>query len=185
MPVTQKVYRALLLLFLLLFFPFFHPGILLSFQRSHTITAAAKTTSATYTSPLSFSSSSSSSSNSTMKITPETDIFRAVEFVIPSQKTNQENAAFRDTLNRLFHKFRPSLHPFFANLKALPKDISTNRGFLNELYLRYQTAMHATRGKITFRLINYHLINLIEKKRKIYFALQLQFTEFRTSTALL
>lgn len=65
---------------------------------------------------------------------------------MPQEKTNKENEEFRATLNRLFNKHRPSSHPFFSNLKNMPKEVMLNKGFLNELYLRYQTAMHSTRG---------------------------------------
>ena len=51
---------------------------------------------------------------------------------------------FRAEINRLAEEYRPTRHPFFARLTAMPQERLTS-AVLSELHLRYQAAMHATR----------------------------------------
>eukprot|EP00013_Stygamoeba_regulata_P008302 CAMPEP_0177668834 /NCGR_PEP_ID=MMETSP0447-20121125/23033_1 /TAXON_ID=0 /ORGANISM="Stygamoeba regulata, Strain BSH-02190019" /LENGTH=288 /DNA_ID=CAMNT_0019175489 /DNA_START=27 /DNA_END=893 /DNA_ORIENTATION=+ len=79
------------------------------------------------------------------------DIFRMVEFSTDSKLDEQNkysNAEFRNLMNDLFVKYKPSSHPFFANLKAAPAAAAKHPEFLSQLYLRYQAAMHATRASV-------------------------------------
>jgi len=81
---------------------------------------------------------------------PETDLFRIVEFPSETKGTEKVNVEFRNELNQLFKKHRPSRHPFFRNLKNASPSVVKNPEWLSEFYLRYQSAMHCTRAMVYF-----------------------------------
>lgn len=81
------------------------------------------------------------------------DIFRQVEFSTDKALDEQNkhvHPQFRLLMNELFAKYKPSDHPFFKNLREAPDAVVKNPGFLSQLYLRYQAAMHATRASVWF-----------------------------------
>jgi hypothetical protein len=76
----------------------------------------------------------------------ENDLFRTVTFPTDDATAPHLDKEWRTLVNTLFEKHRPSKHSFFKTLKTAPKEVATNPGYLSELYLRYQAAMHITRG---------------------------------------
>jgi len=71
---------------------------------------------------------------------------------------------FSEVLNKLYDQHLPSKHPFFERIANLPAAKLTSSNFLGELYLRYQSACHATRVMV------YHLPDLdqpIQRTRKL------------------
>jgi hypothetical protein len=77
------------------------------------------------------------------------DIFRRVHFPTNGLDANQ-HGGLRTHLNNLFLKHRPSEHSFFATLGTAPKSVVTNAAVLRELYIRYQSLMHATRVSVYY-----------------------------------
>jgi hypothetical protein len=59
-------------------------------------------------------------------------------------------AALRESIAELMELYRPSRHSFFSLLAEYPTAKLHARGLLDELYLRYQAAMHATRVMVYF-----------------------------------
>lgn len=55
-----------------------------------------------------------------------------------------------DTLAELIGKYRSSRHPFFARLANYPSQKLRDGMLLDDLYARYQAAMHATRVMLYF-----------------------------------
>lgn len=76
------------------------------------------------------------------------DIFRHVQFPVGTVDQKNANEQFRLVINELFVKHKPSEHSFFKTLATMPPHIIKNEGLLNELYFRYQAAMHATRAAV-------------------------------------
>lgn len=77
------------------------------------------------------------------------DVYRRVNFPTKGLDKHQ-NAEFRQVLNDLFAKHRPSQHSLWRTLANSPREVATNPGILREFYTRYQSAMHATRVSIYF-----------------------------------
>lgn len=59
---------------------------------------------------------------------------------------------------------RPSRMPFFERLAALPREAARNAELLGQIYLVYQSAMHATRAGVYFMP---HLDSPVLRKRKL------------------
>lgn len=72
--------------------------------------------------------------------------------------------AFRSQITELLECHRPSKHPFFARLTAASSILVRSAEFLDELYKRYQGAMHATRVMVYFLP---HLDSIDLRVRKI------------------
>jgi len=71
---------------------------------------------------------------------------------------------FPDTMAAILEEHRPSRMPFFGRLAALPRTAASAPGFLGQIHLVYQSAMHATRAAV------YHLPHLDSpalRKRKL------------------
>src|SRR5438045_8186759 len=56
--------------------------------------------------------------------------------------------AFRRAMLVLRDEHRPSRMPFFRRVASLPFRIASDCNLLGEIYLVYQTAMHATRAAV-------------------------------------
>lgn len=74
--------------------------------------------------------------------------------------------SFRTQVVDLLDRHRPSRHPFFARLAAAPRDVARDPEFLEELYKRYQAAMHASRVMVYF-LPHLDSIDLRVRKVKV------------------
>ncbi len=57
---------------------------------------------------------------------------------------------FRRTMLVLLDEHRPSRMPFFRRVASLPFRIASDFNLLGEIYLVYQTAMHATRAAVYY-----------------------------------
>src|SRR6266576_2198949 len=57
---------------------------------------------------------------------------------------------FRRAMLVLLDEHRPSRMPFFRRVASLPFRIASDPKFLGEIYLVYQTAMHATRAAVYY-----------------------------------
>src|SRR5437879_5601102 len=73
--------------------------------------------------------------------------------------------AFRCTIALLCKKHKPSNHPFFARLANQETEELWSSGFWDELYKRYQAAMHATR---TMGYFLPHLDTIALRVRKLH-----------------
>lgn len=58
--------------------------------------------------------------------------------------------SFRNSIAELMRLHRPSKHPFFSTLASYRAEDLRAPGLLDELYLRYQASMHATRVMVYF-----------------------------------
>jgi hypothetical protein len=57
---------------------------------------------------------------------------------------------FQDVLDELYQTHLPSKHPFFSHLALLSPEQLRSPDLLGEIYLRYQSACHATRVMVYF-----------------------------------
>jgi len=71
---------------------------------------------------------------------------------------------FQDKIMALAAEHQPSRMPFFSRLKALAKPVARDREMLGQIYLVYQSAMHATRAGVYFMP---HLDSPALRKRKL------------------
>jgi hypothetical protein len=69
-------------------------------------------------------------------------------------KTENVGEVFYEVLDKIHQEYLPSKYPFFKKLAELPHEKLRSPTFLGELYLRYQSACHATRVMI------YHIPHL-------------------------
>ena len=67
-------------------------------------------------------------------------------------------------LNALLKNHRPSRMPFFRHLAGLPYEVASNPSLLGQIYLHYQSAMHATRAAVYYLP---HLDSPSLRKRKL------------------
>jgi hypothetical protein len=81
------------------------------------------------------------------------------------------NAAVSDSIDEfpvaisaIAEQHRPSRMPFFQNLATLDHPIASNPGFLGQIHLIYQSAMHATRAAVYYLP---HLDSPALRKRKL------------------
>jgi pyrroloquinoline quinone (PQQ) biosynthesis protein C len=65
-------------------------------------------------------------------------------------KVLSANEVFQEVINELYEQYLPSKHPFFERLVVLPPAKLNSSTFLGELYLRYQSACHATRVMVYY-----------------------------------
>jgi pyrroloquinoline quinone (PQQ) biosynthesis protein C len=65
-------------------------------------------------------------------------------------KVLSANKIFLKALDELYQQYLPSKHPFFERLATLPSTKLSSPKFLGELYLRYQSACHATRVMVYY-----------------------------------
>jgi hypothetical protein len=72
--------------------------------------------------------------------------------------------AFPSTINAIAAEHSPSRMPFFRHLAALPRSVATSPTLLGQIYLVYQSAMHATRAAVYYMP---HLDNPAMRKRKL------------------
>jgi pyrroloquinoline quinone (PQQ) biosynthesis protein C len=71
---------------------------------------------------------------------------------------------FPDRIAALTAEHQPSRMPFFRRLAALPRDTAQDPAMLGQIYLVYQSAMHATRAGVYFMP---HLDSPQLRKRKL------------------
>lgn len=63
---------------------------------------------------------------------------------------NHASLCFANAVDELLRKHHPANHPFFRKLRKRGREAVANIAFLDGLYLRYQSAMHATRVMVYF-----------------------------------
>jgi hypothetical protein len=92
--------------------------------------------------------------------------FTAVAAPNPGMPTAELDPADRFTagIMAIAAEHRPSRMPFFDRLAGLPRDAARNAELLGQLYLVYQSAMHATRAGVYFMP---HLDSPVLRKRKL------------------
>ena len=73
---------------------------------------------------------------------------------------------FRAEVSALWERFRSSKHPFFDRLKSSPAAVVHSPMLLEELYKRYQGAMHASRA-MAYRMPHLDAIDLRMAKFKV------------------
>ena len=73
---------------------------------------------------------------------------------------------FRAEASALWEQYRSSKHPFFSRLKSSPTAVIRSPAFLEELYKRYQGAMHASRS-MAYRMPHLDAIDLRMAKFKV------------------
>lgn len=71
---------------------------------------------------------------------------------------------FADGIKAIAAAHRPSRMPFFRDLAALPREAASSAVMLGQIYLTYQSAMHATRAGVYFLP---HLDSPALRKRKL------------------
>jgi hypothetical protein len=71
---------------------------------------------------------------------------------------------FADKMKALFEEHRPSRMAFFGRLAAMPRAAATDPALLGQIYLIYQSAMHATRAAVYYLP---HLDSPALRKRKL------------------
>src|SRR5262249_43547719 len=73
-------------------------------------------------------------------------------------------SGFADKMKALLEEHRPSRMPFFGRLAAMPREAASDPGLLDQIYLIYQSAMHATRAAVYYLP---HLDSPALRKRKL------------------
>src|SRR6266446_5137859 len=73
-------------------------------------------------------------------------------------------AGFADKMKALLEEHRPSRMPFFGRLAAMPRAAASDPALLGQMYLIYQSAMHATRAAVYYLP---HLDSPALRKRKL------------------
>jgi hypothetical protein len=72
--------------------------------------------------------------------------------------------SFAESIQTLTASHKPSRMPFFRRFAALPRHAADNPELLGQLYLIYQSAMHATRAGVYYMP---HLDSPVLRKRKL------------------
>lgn len=88
---------------------------------------------------------------------PDSDV------ILPSSRATGVDG-FSDAINALAARHQPSRMPFFHRLAALPRHAAHNAEMLGQIYVVYQSAMHATRAGVYFMP---HLDSPVLRKRKL------------------
>jgi len=73
-------------------------------------------------------------------------------------------SGFADKMKALLEEHRPSRMPFFGRLAAMPRAAASDPALLGQIYLIYQSAMHATRAAVYYLP---HLDSPALRKRKL------------------
>jgi hypothetical protein len=95
-------------------------------------------------------------------------IERPLDWQAPERALAAHNAEMVDyfphEIAAIAEQHRPSRMPFFRRLAALPHEVARDPAFLGQIYLVYQSAMHATRAAVYYLP---HLDAPAMRKRKL------------------
>src|SRR5437879_4757974 len=81
-----------------------------------------------------------------------------------SDPKTDPTVTFADKMRALLEEHRPSRMPFFARLAAMPRTAASDPVLLGQIFLIYQSAMHATRAAVYYLP---HLDSPSLRKRKL------------------